>query len=123
MPADTDTRLTYTPNPVRVVLGAGAIAELATEAEGLGVTRALVVCSPGRREAAMRAAEVLGPAAAGICDPGGIDIPESSFDRAMAALGETGADGIVSIGGGSPIGLGKALAAESGWPHIALPTT
>ena len=37
MTADTETHLTYTPNPVRVVLGAGAIAELATEAMRLGV--------------------------------------------------------------------------------------
>lgn len=115
--------LIYTPNPVRVVLGAGAIARLADEVEGLGVARALVVASPGRRRAAERAAAVLGPASAGISDPGGVDIPEASFDRALAELRETGSDGIVSIGGGSPIGLGKALAAETGLPHVALPTT
>lgn len=66
---------------------------------------------------------MLGTAAAGIRDPGGIDIPEASFNRARAEIGRTSADGIVSIGGGSPIGLGKALAFETGWPHIALPTT
>ncbi len=123
MTADTKTHVTYSPNPTRIVLGAGAIADLAKEADGLGVTRALVVCSPGRRFAAERAAEVLGTAAAGICDPGGIGIPEASFNLARAEIGRTFADGIVSIGGGSPIGLGKALAAETGWPHLALPTT
>jgi maleylacetate reductase len=118
-----DALVTYTPNPARIILGAGAIGELAKEAGELGISRALVVCSPGRRAAAERAAEVLGSAAAGICDPGGINIPETSFIRARAEIGRIGADGIISIGGGSPIGLGKALAYETGWPHLALPTT
>ena len=44
--------VTYSPNPARVVLGAGSIARLAKESEGLGVTKALIVSSPGRRAAA-----------------------------------------------------------------------
>src|SRR5262249_54565291 len=32
-------------------------------------------------------------------------------------------DGIVAIGGGSTIGLGKALAVRTGLPQIAIPTT
>ena len=118
-----DTRVSYTPNPTRIVLGAGTIGELAKEAEGQGVTRALGVCSPGRRAAADRAVEFLGAKAVGICDPGGVNIPEASFDLARSELDRTGADCVVSIGGGSPIGLGKALAAKTGLVHIALPTT
>ncbi len=119
----TESHVTYTPNPARIILGAGAIGELAREADGLGIGNALVVSSPGRRAAAERAIEVLGDAGAGISDPGGVNIPEASYDRAMAGIENTGADGIVSIGGGSPIGLGKALAIQAGLPHISLPTT
>jgi alcohol dehydrogenase class IV len=120
---ETASVVTYTPNPARIVLGAGAIGALAREADGLGVTKALIVSSPGRRAAAERAAEVLGAKSAGICDPGGVNIPEASFDVARAEIGRAGADGIVSIGGGSPIGLGKALAVDAGCAHISLPTT
>ena len=123
MTTDIATVVTYSPNPAGVVLGAGAIEVLAKKADELGVTNALIVCSPGRRAAAERAADVLGAKSAGICDPGGINIPEASFDRARAELDRTGADGIVSIGGGSPIGLGKALAADTGFAHISVPTT
>ncbi len=66
---------------------------------------------------------MLGAGAAGFCVAGGFIIPEASFNRAMDELRGTGADGIVSIGGGSPVGLGKALAVETGLAHISLPTT
>ena len=34
-----------------------------------------------------------------------------------------GADCAVAIGGGSTTGLGKAIALDSGLPHLAIPTT
>jgi len=43
-----------------------------------------------------------------------------------AALGQiksSGADGLVSVGGGSTVGLGKALAIRTGLPHLGVPTT
>jgi maleylacetate reductase len=43
--------------------------------------------------------------------------------RARALATELGADGCVSVGGGSAIGLGKAIALEHGLPVIAVPTT
>src|SRR3546814_1231969 len=33
------------------------------------------------------------------------------------------ADGILSIGGGSATGLGKAVAVRTGLPHLVIPTT
>ena len=36
---------------------------------------------------------------------------------------EVGADCLVSVGGGSTTGLGKALAARTGMPHLVVPTT
>jgi len=32
-------------------------------------------------------------------------------------------DSVVSVGGGSTTGLGKALASRTGMPHLVLPTT
>ena len=47
--------------------------------------------------------------------------PVEVTERALENIG--GADGLVSLGGGSAIGLGKALALRMGVPHIAIPTT
>ena len=49
--------------------------------------------------------------------------PVDVTERAMATLRELGADCIVAIGGGSTIGLGKAIALRTDLPQIVLPTT
>jgi alcohol dehydrogenase class IV len=43
--------------------------------------------------------------------------------EAMTYLRDVSADCIVSIGGGSVIGLGKALSIRTGLPHLCIPTT
>jgi maleylacetate reductase len=43
--------------------------------------------------------------------------------RARDLARELGADGCVAVGGGSAVGLGKAIALEHGLPVIAVPTT
>ena len=42
---------------------------------------------------------------------------------ALDDLRHASADGVVSIGGGSTIGLGKAISVRTGLPHLAVPTT
>ena len=49
--------------------------------------------------------------------------PVDVTEKAMRALQQAGADCIVAIGGGSTIGLGKAIALESPLPILAIPTT
>ncbi len=48
--------------------------------------------------------------------------PRSGQSRPSAAAG-AGADGIVAVGGGSTIGLAKAIAVDSGVPVVAVPST
>ena len=43
--------------------------------------------------------------------------------EAMAAAEEAGADCVVAIGGGSAIGLAKAVAVRTGNPQVAVATT
>jgi maleylacetate reductase len=50
-------------------------------------------------------------------------VPIETARRARAFAREVGADCAVAIGGGSTIGLGKAIALESALPIIAVPTT
>jgi alcohol dehydrogenase class IV len=107
---------------MRVVFGAGSIAQLASEVEKLGATRALVLSTPegrGMREVAAS----LGQRLAGIYDKAVMHVPIEVAQDARRVAIELGADCCISVGGGSTTGLGKAIALTSGLPVIAVPTT
>lgn len=114
---------TYEGLPARVVFGRGTLARLGEEAERLGIARALVLSTPGRKRQAEEVAERLGGRAAGLFAGAEMHTPVEATEAALKAVGETGADGLVAIGGGSTIGLGKAIAARTDLPQIAIPTT
>jgi len=113
----------YQPNRARVAFGPGAAATLATEAGRLDTTRSVVLCAPGRTAVAESLAGILGREAAVVCGAARPNFPESAFDAANQAIGEAGANGFVVVGGGTPIGLAKSVAAATRLPFIAVPTT
>jgi maleylacetate reductase len=113
----------YQTFPQRVVFGAGSLARLPEEADTLGASRVLVLCTPGQRKLAERAAALLGTRSAGIFDGAVMHVPIEQARRAREAAAQCGANLLVAIGGGSTIGLGKAIALESGLPVIAVPST
>ena len=49
--------------------------------------------------------------------------PVEVTEAALAAYGAAGADCVVALGGGSTIGLGKAIAVRTGADQVAVPTT
>ena len=107
----------------RTVFGVGTLSRVGDELRRIGGRRALVLSTPGQRVLATRVAGVLGNAAAGIFDGAAPHTPVEVTDTAMARAKEVAADAVVSVGGGSTTGLGKALAARTGMPHLVLPTT
>lgn len=109
--------------PQRVVFGAGALARLGDELTALGVQRALLLCTPPQRALAERVAALLGSRSAGVFDGAAMHVPIEVARQARRAAAEAGADAAVALGGGSTIGLGKAIALESGLPIVAVPTT
>ena len=113
----------YESRPVRVVFGAGCLAQLPDELARLGAGRALVLATPGQRALAERAAAALGPLAAGIHAEAVMHVPVETAAAARAQAAHLGADAYVAIGGGSTIGLAKAIALETGLPIVAVPTT
>ncbi|MFF2502672.1 maleylacetate reductase [Streptomyces sp. NPDC058067] len=113
----------YDALPMRVVFGSGSLARVAGEVERLGLKRVLVLSTPARRELADRVAELLGDRSAGVFDQARMHVPVTTVDAAQAVGAELGADGWVAAGGGSTIGLAKALALRGGLPVVAVPTT
>jgi len=105
------------------VFGCGTVARLADEAERHKMTRALVLCSQGRGELGAHIGARLGARHAGVCNAAQPGMPSAAFDQIVAQLERANADGFVCVGGGSPIGLAKAVAAATKLPFIAIVTT
>lgn len=113
----------FTALPARVLFGAGRAAELGAELAALGGRRALVLSTAGQRRMAAAVAAPLGEALGAHFDGAAMHTPVAVTERALAFLHDAACDAIVAIGGGSTIGLGKALALRTGLPQIAVPTT
>jgi alcohol dehydrogenase class IV len=113
----------YQAQAARVIFGAGTGPRLGEEAQRLGLSRVLVLCTPGRTALAEHATQWLGGRAAGVFDGATMHTPVAVTERALAAAKALGADGIVAIGGGSTTGLGKAIALRTDLPQIVMPTT
>jgi len=114
----------YESRPMRVAFRPGAATTAtAGEAAALGLRRLLVVCGSHGAATAQAVADSLGPACAGLHDGSRMHVPVGVADRAVEAARAAGADGVVAVGGGSSIGLGKAIALRTGLPLIAVPST
>ncbi|RKS73009.1 maleylacetate reductase [Actinomadura pelletieri DSM 43383] len=117
------TEFTYDALPMRVRFGSGVVASLPEEIARLGLGRALVLCSPEQRDTGEAVADALGDRSAGVLAEARMHVPIEVAAQARARAAELGADGCVAVGGGSAIGLGKAVALEHGLPVVAVPTT
>lgn len=137
----------------RVVHGPGATAQLAREADRLGVRRILLVTGTTlatKTELPARVRSILGGRVAGTFTATAQHVPRDAVRAGVAAAREVGADALVSLGGGSAIDCAKAvalvLAEDERWdecrvvfelpdtlrvpalaapklPHLAVPTT
>ena len=119
----SDAGFTFSGMPARVVFGAGTLAEVGPEIDRLGRRRALVLATPGHRGAAERLADGLGDRAAGVFAEAVMHTPVEVTEAALAAYGAVRADCVVALGGGSTIGLGKAMALRTGADQVVVPTT
>ena len=109
--------------PCRVIFGTGTLVNLATEIDRLGAKRALVLSTPEQAKAAGDLAASIGVRAAGVFTRATMHTPVEVTEAAMQEVRAAGADCTVALGGGSTIGLGKAIALRTDLPQIAVPTT
>lgn len=113
----------YNAMPGRIRFGAGASRAVGEELDRLGTKRAIVVSTPGRSGIAERVAADLDGRCAAIYPHAVSQVPIELAQKANRDIRDHDYDCIVSVGGGAAIGLGKAIALESGLPIVAIPTT
>ncbi|WP_157017253.1 maleylacetate reductase [Mesorhizobium xinjiangense] len=113
----------YNAAPGRVIFASGALERVGDEIERLGCKRALILSTPFQKPDAERLAEHLGNLGAGVFAEAAMHTPVDVTKRAMAAFEAAGADCVVALGGGSTIGLGKAIAWRNDTPQLVVSTT
>ena len=112
--------VTYEALPGRVVFGVGALDRLAGELARLEAHRVLLVAS---ERVAEGLAERLGDRHAATAGEIVQHVPVEVAERARQQARAVGADGLVAVGGGSAVGLAKAVALDLDVPIVAVPTT
>jgi maleylacetate reductase len=100
----------------------GGLGRLAARLADLGSRRALLLLSPSRRFADEVSAALIGLQPV-LFDGARTHVPAEVVERAAAVLTGNWADTLVSVGGGSTIGLGKALRLDHAVRFAAVPTT
>ncbi|WP_321900948.1 maleylacetate reductase [Paraburkholderia tropica] len=114
---------TYDMHPGRILFGPGTLDAVADEIARLGAKRALILSTPSQRADAQKLAAQIGPLAAGVFSEAAMHTPVAVTRDALAAFDAARADCLVSLGGGSTIGLGKAIAWRNDAPQIVVATT
>jgi maleylacetate reductase len=112
----------YNATPERIVFGWGSRAQAATEVRRVGGA-AVVVTTAGRRRIAEEIVESTGVPVAGVIDYAVPQVPAEITKRAVEFARELDGSSILAIGGGSAVGLGKALALHLDLPVVNVPTT
>jgi maleylacetate reductase len=114
---------TYDINPGRILFGPGTVETVAGEIERLGAKRALILSTPSQRADAQKLAGQIGLPAVGVFSEAAMHTPVAITLEALAAFDAARADCLVALGGGSTIGLGKAIAWRNDAPQIVVATT
>ncbi len=110
--------------PSRVVFAAGAVHFVPDEVDRIEKQRVLVIGGgASARRALDRLREDLGVRWAGEVRDAAQHVPSGIADDGVRRAREVGADVLVTLGGGSATGLGKAIAQACDLPLMAVPTT
>jgi len=108
-----------------VIFGVAASSRLAQELDVMSLGRVLVMTSPRRAQKIeeMRAQFGLGNRLVGACGLATLHVPVEQVRAAVAEVDRLRPDAFLAYGGGSAIGLAKAVALERSLPIVAIPTT
>jgi maleylacetate reductase len=107
----------------RILFGSGRLGEAGQEVARLGCGRALILTTASRATAGERLSDALGPLAVGVFAGAVMHTPVEVTEAALGVIASTRADSVIAYGGGSTIGLGKAIALRTNLPQVVIPTT
>ncbi|MCW5719800.1 MAG: maleylacetate reductase [Devosia sp.] len=113
----------YQGSSAQIVFGRGALSRAAEVIAALGCQRVLVLSTPQQAEDAERLSSALGPLSVGVFAKAVMHTPVGTTEEALRVMRSSGADCTLAFGGGSTVGLGKAIAYRLDTPQIAIPTT
>jgi alcohol dehydrogenase class IV len=113
----------YNAAPARVIFGSGTLSKLQSEVSRLNLTAPLLLSTPQQVSHAEQLKTLLDGKIAGLFTEATMHTPSHITEKALAYAKSVSADSVISIGGGSTIGLGKAISIRTGLPHICIPTT
>lgn len=106
----------------RVLFGRGTVQATAREAALQGISRPFIICTGSGIGLARRIAGTL-PEESEVLQLEHPGIAAEDFERLRSHAGASSADGFIAIGGGTAIGMAKALAANAGLRYVAVVTT
>ena len=112
----------HEPQPQRVVFGWSRFADLESELDRLEAQRVLLISERSTEAIAQRATVSLGPRVVASIPRVRPHVPLDDAENARELARSRDADVVVTIGGGSATGFGKAVALE-GLLLVAVPTT
>jgi len=113
----------YQGSAAHIVFGEGSSNRVGEWVEKLGASRTLVLTTPHQKADGEAMAARLGRLAVGTYDKATMHTPVDVTEAALARVLALKADIVVSLGGGSTTGLGKAIAYRTDLPQIVVPTT
>ncbi|MGA0234373.1 MAG: maleylacetate reductase [Alphaproteobacteria bacterium] len=109
--------------PAKVLFGRGRLADLGDEIAALELSKVVVLTTPEQQALGEQVAAQVAGVCTGHLATATMHTPVEVTEAALDWCQSRGVDGIVSVGGGSTIGLGKALALRTDLPQICVPTT
>ena len=113
----------YEALPGRVLFGEGSLHRVPHEIDSLGAQRVMLIASGSSKPLADLLADLLEERVVARIDAVNPHVPAADVEAARQLAAGTSTEAVVTIGGGSAIGLGKNIALEIPVKHLTVPIT
>lgn len=113
----------YKALPINVYFGNGESKKTKDILIEQGYSSVLVITTPEQKETGLQMADQLGELVSEVYPHAVMHVPVEVADKAIETAINKGIDCCLALGGGSTIGLAKAIALKTGIPIVAIPTT